>query len=136
LALAVLVLVALQGTTALPDCNEPNRSLLQVVLEARSWTDLDKVSLCVRSDEDDGAVAEALSGTVGDLLADKWATLPDLQQIIDRRPAFRQFVVRHIDITIPARQLDAIEQNAAVRCPRGAESLCQAVGSSAKSVAP
>jgi hypothetical protein len=136
LALAVLILVASQGATALPDCNDPKRSLLEIVLEARSWTDLDKVSLCVRSGEDDGAVAEALSGTVGDLLADEWETLPELQQVIDRRPSFRQLVVRHIDITIPARQLDAMEQNAAARCPKGAESLCQAISFSAQSVAP
>jgi hypothetical protein len=100
-----------------------------VVLAARNWTDLDEVAQCVRRGEDDGAVSESISGLVGDLLANQWDTLSELERAIAQRPEFREFVMRHIDFTIQSDQLEAIERNAETNCPTGSTGLCHEIRS-------
>jgi hypothetical protein len=119
---------------AMPRCDDPSMSLLEVALAARTWADLDEVSRCVRYGEDDGAVSEAISDRVGTLLASQWDTLPELQRLVAQRPEFQRFVIRHIDITLTAERLAAIEQNADKRCPATSTALCQEISLATKSI--
>jgi hypothetical protein len=128
------ILMMERRVAAMPRCDDPSISLLEVVLGARTWVDLDKVSRCVRYGEDDGGVSEVISDRVGTLLASQWDTLPELQQLVTHRPEFQQFVSRHIDITLRAEQLVAIEQNAETRCPATSTALCHEIGLAAESI--
>ncbi|WP_221625103.1 hypothetical protein, partial [Burkholderia contaminans] len=54
---------------------------------------------------DDGAVAEGFSESNSLLLADHWGTIQQLEPVIASAPAFRTFIVRHVDATVPAERL-------------------------------
>lgn len=73
---------------------------------------------------DDGSIAEGNSEGVARLLVDKWQTLPQLGALIKRHPAFRAYVLRHIDTTLNTDDLDRIADSASTACPKGSERLC------------
>jgi hypothetical protein len=85
---------------------------------------------------DDGSVSEGYSETITVLLSRHWGTVRGLQTRLNLTPAFRPFVVRHIDETVPADRLKHIAQNAENKCPSGAERFCREVESAAKGKAP
>jgi hypothetical protein len=81
---------------------------------------------------DDGAIGEGYSESVTSLLANHWATLPSLAQLAARDPRFLQFVVRHIDETVPRERLATIAANARSKCPKGDEALCERIAKAAE----
>ena len=78
---------------------------------------------------DDGVIAETSSAAVGNLIVNRWNTLPRFSQIAKRDAAFRQFVLTHLDWTIEtgdyeAKDIQTIKRNARAQCPSGLTKLC------------
>ena len=62
-----------------------------------------------------------------EILADHWNTLPRLAAITKKDPAFRGFVMRHIDATIDLKDVEKIGEKASRECPTGLRSLCDEI---------
>ena len=95
-----------------------------VAAMARSWGQLhqqfERYAHC-----DDGAIAEGFSESVSILLARQWKDIRQLNVIVRSDPAFRTFVIRHINETVPAERLKTIAKNADKRCHRSLNTLCR-----------
>jgi hypothetical protein len=83
---------------------------------------------------DDGAIAEGYSSAVGAMLADRWSQLADLTKWFRGEPAFRTFVLRHVDVTAERSAFDRLVANAAVRCPPQSGDTCQAILNRAREI--
>ncbi|WP_175820985.1 hypothetical protein [Burkholderia sp. BCC0419] len=98
---------------------------------ATSWKQLHrqfrKFAIC-----DDGAVAEGFSESNTLLLADHWGTIQQLEPMIASDPAFRTFIVRHVDATVPAERLRRIARNADKQCPGTLKDFCQEIQAAAE----
>lgn len=74
-----------------------------VVAVAKSWRQshqqFERYAHC-----NDGAIAEGFSESVSLLLAEHWVNIGQLGAILKSDPAFRKFVIQHIDETIPAER--------------------------------
>ena len=81
---------------------------------------------------DDGEIAEGYSDAVAKLLANHWKELPALVRLVTSDPAFKRFVLRHIDATISADDLTQIDANARLRCPSNGKHLCSLIAAEAK----
>lgn len=92
----------------------------------RSWDALYKSFTSYRQC-DDAAIAEGYSESVARILVDHWNTLPRLVQFERKDPAFRHFVLKHIDETLDAQDLKKISANATARCPARLNMLCRAL---------
>lgn len=127
------------GSLALADkkfcTKEEAQSAEAVAATADSWEQLkeriDRYSHC-----DDGAIAEGFSESVSRLLADQWRDIRQLDEIVRTQSAFRMFVLRHIDETVPKERLERIGENARERCPHGLEGLCRKIESRVVQVLP
>jgi len=73
---------------------------------------------------DDGAIAEGYSSSIATLPADHWGDVSQLARLSNQNTAFRNFVVRHVDVTMSFDQATKIKKNVAQRCPSGAKKLC------------
>jgi hypothetical protein len=73
---------------------------------------------------DDGAIAEGYSASVVRLLIDKWPTIDQLNNLVQRNKGFQGFVLRHLDELISAEESERIRANASGKCPQNANSLC------------
>lgn len=73
---------------------------------------------------DDGSIAEGNSEAIARLLVDKWSTLPQLFELIKDDPAFKAFVLRHIDTTLDGNDLEKIKNFSVSACPKGLDALC------------
>lgn len=73
---------------------------------------------------DDGAIGEGYSESVARILADHWNTLPRFVQLAENDPSFRRFVIRHIDSTLNADDLEKIKKAALTHCPSGLRKAC------------
>ncbi len=73
---------------------------------------------------DDGAVWEGYSESVVRLLVKKFDECGKLCQLTNDDPYFEQFVVRHIDDSVPPADLDKILVNVSVSCPSEGKHLC------------
>lgn len=76
---------------------------------------------------DDGAIAEGFSESVGLLLAERWQDFLQFEALQKSDSAFRQFVIRHIDETMPAERLTRIAMNAVSHCPQKSFALCREI---------
>jgi hypothetical protein len=76
---------------------------------------------------DDGSIAEGYSDAVGKLLADNWNEFPDLARLATKDKPFQNFVLRHVDETIPAETLKKVAQNATNQCPTDAARFCKMI---------
>jgi hypothetical protein len=76
---------------------------------------------------DDGGVAEGFSDRIVHLLATQWPRLPELAQYTRNDPAFRAFVLKHIDATADDREIRDIASLAESRCPVRLRQLCSAL---------
>jgi hypothetical protein len=111
-----------------PDrCGSLRDGLFIEVVGFTSWEQVYAAFLCLQPGADDGVAAEAFSDCVGWLLAHRWSDLGALQRLVSRDQTFLPFVVRHIDLTIPGDQLEAIRANATDRCPPASASLCRSI---------
>ena len=76
---------------------------------------------------DDGAIAEGYSVAIVGMLADRWGQLAELDKALSSAPAFRTFLLRHIDATAGQDEFNRLVANAAVRCPRQSAATCEAI---------
>ena len=81
---------------------------------------------------DDGSIAEAFSDSIVRLLASRWERLPEFDREQRKAPAFRAFVLRHIDATAATEDIDRVELLATRKCPKGFSALCHQIQKAAK----
>ena len=75
---------------------------------------------------DDGAIAEGYSSSVARLFTNAHADVSTLSAMASRDVGFQRFVLRHIDTSIPAKELAVIYEKVA-HCPESAEPLCKEI---------
>jgi len=129
-ALAFAILVSERVHAA--ECANPDAAIAEVLSgHPRSWEELHnlfkKFPGC-----DDGVIAEGYSDFVARALAKQWPRLPELRKLIAQDPAFRAFVLLHIDATADSDDLSKAAANAREQCPSGAAELCSAIRSAAE----
>ena len=73
---------------------------------------------------DDGFYAEGYTEVVVVALARKWDDLTQLAGLMEKDPAFRKFVYRHISGSADLSDLRQVLRNAEGRCPVDAKPLC------------
>jgi hypothetical protein len=97
--------------------------------EADSLKDWDQVYRSYKrfSRCDDGAIAEGYSESITKLLAEAWKSSNRLLELTNRSRAFRSFVLKHIDETVPGDRLANIANNARSECPAGSRNLCLSI---------
>jgi hypothetical protein len=78
---------------------------------------------------DDGAIAEEYSDSISYLLVHEWTSLDVLGKFTSTDKNFEQFVLRHIDMTIPVDTLETIGENARLRCASKLLQLCGSIES-------
>ena len=76
---------------------------------------------------DDGAIAEGYSASIVGMLADRWGDVGELDKVLSTDPAFRTFVLRHINVTAGQAEFNRLVANAAVRCPQRSAATCEAI---------
>ena len=82
---------------------------------------------------DDGAPGEGFSDSVVHLLATKWNSLPQAAAMAQKDPAFRIFLLRHIDETTDSDELGTVMLNAKAHCQKGLGKLCRDIYKAASS---
>lgn len=130
LAVEIWIALLYHSPVALADtwiCTEEEaRSAEAVVATANSW---DQVYQQFRryAHCDDGAIAEGFSESISLLLAEQWSDIQQLGAILISHSAFQEFVIKHIDETVPSRRLECIVRNVRERCPQGLEDICHEI---------
>jgi hypothetical protein len=76
---------------------------------------------------DDGAIAEGFSDSVGKLLANDWRYFPRLMTLAKSDADFANFVVKHVDESLPSRTLEKISKHVKLDCPPDGKKLCGAI---------
>lgn len=76
---------------------------------------------------DDGAVGEGFSESVSLLLTSQWRSINQFARLAQKDKNFLEFVLKHIDETVPEERLRNIENNAASRCSVPSVSVCLAI---------
>jgi hypothetical protein len=114
--------------------NQEARAAEAVAATARSLEELhrqfESYSHC-----DDGAIAEGFSEAVTLLLAERWQKVQRSYKVLRHDSAFRAFVIRHIDETVPTERLNRIAENAQKRCSSEMKGLCLEIQMAAKKAA-
>jgi hypothetical protein len=100
--------------------------VLNALSAVRTWQDLYGV-FKVLNGCDSGGVSETISDSLARLLSEQFDTFPKLLEISRTDPAFKAFVFRHLDSTIPADIWGTILQNVSQKCPLEAVSICEAI---------
>lgn len=73
---------------------------------------------------DDGAIGEGFSESISMLMVGKWKTLDRLAKLVKKDSTFREFVIRHLDETVPIDRLKKIKLNAESNCSKTAQDIC------------
>jgi hypothetical protein len=73
---------------------------------------------------DEGAIGEGYSESVARILADHWSSLPRFDQLAGEDAPFREFVIRHLDATLNAQDVERIRAKATTHCPPGLRKTC------------
>ncbi len=104
----------------------------KAIFAAKSWADLRRWSEEFGKDCDGGYTADAACGVEADLLGGKWEELPKLAKQIRKNPAFKVFVLRHIDATWTEDELQLVLENAEKRCAHGYAELCVSIATAVR----
>jgi len=80
---------------------------------------------------DDGAIAEGFTDSVVRLLATHWEALPQVASYESKNPAFRTFVLLHINDTADTSDIKRIARLARTQCPKGQGQLCSSISQAA-----
>src|SRR5215472_11802545 len=113
-----LVLILFFNTSAFAEGSTTTKctqaEATQAEQEADSLKDWDQVYSSYKrfSQCDDGAIAEGYSDSVTKLLADDWKSFNRLLALTNRNRNFKTFVLKHIDVSVPADRLTKIANNA------------------------
>ena len=124
-----LVAVLLASDAWTKDCPESESLAAHYAApQARTWTELHAAFLeyghC-----DDGAIAGEFSESVSFILADRWQSFREGAVLMNREPAFKEFVLGHLGEVTPRDLWDRILMNASSQCPAGEEALCRQISS-------
>lgn len=128
-----LVLILFLMASAFADDAPTNKctkaEAMQAEKEADSLKSWDQVYRAYKrfSHCDDGAIAEGYSDSVTKLLADDWKSFNRLLALSNRSRGFRNFVLKHIDESVPGDRLAKIANNARSECPAGGRNLCLSI---------
>lgn len=74
---------------------------------------------------DDGGIAEGWSDVIARLLTEEWPTVSVAAGLSRKDPAFRPFLLRHVDELMSPEQARAVVEAAEHRCPRDSRELCR-----------
>jgi hypothetical protein len=126
-----VVISAFATDTAKKACTKSQA--MQAEKEVETLKDWDHVYRSYRnfSQCDDGAIGEGYSDAVGKLLANNWERFDRLLALTKTNKGFQQFVLKHIDESVPGNVLSKISNNARSDCPSGGEQLCRLIESAA-----
>jgi len=80
---------------------------------------------------DDAAIAEGFTDKVVHLLATQWGSLHQVQQLVAQDASFQLFIVKHINASADASELDRIRFSAMRECPALASLLCKQIAGAA-----
>lgn len=107
---------------------------IQSETEASTLSDWDAVFVSFKhfAHCDDGAIWEGYSDAVVRLLARDWEHFDRLLMLISSNKKFEHFIIRHIDETVPADELQQIIENASVRCSSKGKRLCKQIEAAAR----
>ena len=129
--IAIIMLSLVPSTSAIdsyakPCTQQEEKQAGQDIDHLENW---DKIYRSYRnfSHCDDGYIAEGYSDAVGKLLAEKWIRFARLAVLLKADPRFQEFVLRHIDGTLPPEMLDKIKENAQLHCPGRQTRLCRLI---------
>lgn len=73
---------------------------------------------------DDGAIGEGFSESISLLLSDKWNRFDRFAKYANKNQIFREFVIKHIDETLPEDRLNKIKLNASKNCKAEFRETC------------
>jgi hypothetical protein len=125
-----LILVAALGLTFPVTAAECTRqeaiSAEETASTLRSWSEVHSAFVRFRHC-DDGAIGEGFSESISILIAEHWDQIGILSKLSAKNRAFRQFVLYHLDETVPSDRWSVIEANASKHCPPHAASLCKSI---------
>jgi hypothetical protein len=76
--------------------------------------------------------AEGYSDLIVRTLAMHWGKIHELSNETKARPAFLQFVLKHIDASADPTQLKKVQRRATTQCPSGHTELCKTLSKSAQ----
>lgn len=111
-------------TSADEGCTEKEAIAADAEAETlRSWPAI-HASYLKYSKCDDGSIAEGYSESISLVLEEKWADLPELQALVKLDAGFQNFVLKHLNESVPARRLSAIQSHARQRCAPNLSGLC------------
>jgi len=133
-ALAVMFfLMAGAVGSACADCDEDtNVTAVESVLSGfTSWTAI-RESFHRFESCDDQVLSEGYSDAIGSMLGKHWNTFPELSRVAAADPAFRAFVIAHVDATCDQEDLMRIIAAAEHQCPHGDGALCADLKSAAE----
>ncbi|MBV9570009.1 MAG: hypothetical protein JO056_02075 [Alphaproteobacteria bacterium] len=133
--LAIAALLCIIAKSAFAECYPESAAAAEnATRDAKTWQALyaihQRFGIC-----DDGAVAKAFSVRVGELLTAQWSSVPDLAKMARRHPKFRTFVLRHIDSSLTAAQVQTIIHSTEGSCAVRQRSLCDAIAARARKAA-
>jgi hypothetical protein len=76
---------------------------------------------------DDGAISEGFSESITQILVLSWTEKGHLIDLIKNQPEFEEFVIKHIDESVPYKRLSKIGQTAKMRCVYATHDFCMRV---------
>jgi hypothetical protein len=126
LAIEILAITLLSSIVARPQESAVEKRAERV----KTWSQLHQAFN--RSSFDDGIVAEIYSEFVVHTLATKWSTIEKLQSIVAADPAFKRFVLEHIDQTTDRSDLRAVLRHAKQPGSRRTHHLRLAIAAAAR----
>lgn len=106
-----------------PCTNQDSRAAEAIAATASTWEQLYWQFARYRHC-DDGAVAEGFSEAVSLLLSERWGDVTGLDAMSAIDPDFRNFVIHHVDGTVPSERLDRIRKNSKTQCQDRLKTLC------------
>ncbi|MDK9362796.1 MULTISPECIES: hypothetical protein [Lelliottia] len=128
--IAALFLLAMSNAMA-KDCTPADAEAADLAVDSLSSWQAVSENYSHYGQCDDGSIAEGNSEAVIRLLVDKWNTLPALDALAKKNPAFGDWVLNHIDTTLDSGDLEAVARRAQKNCPDHSKQLCEKVGSAA-----
>jgi hypothetical protein len=126
ICIAVIFLVSAANVTAgsAPICTPAQaRAAEEGIGSLRSWADFQQ-AFRTFGHCDDGAISEGYSDFTMRMFAHHWSDVGALAGLVASDSKFRAFVFRHIDETWVDAEFDLTVQNATIRCPEAARTIC------------
>jgi len=130
----ILAMVLILGARAYAaECTlTEQRRLAEELPRLKSWASIYASFRAHTPQCDDGFYAEGYTEAVVKMLSARWATVGELARLARRDPAFRRFVLKHVDASADPDDLRKVLTNATRQCPRDLGNLCASLATAAK----